>query len=770
MENVSGGAKKDLRATYLQDLMESGPAVIYLTDTEGRFIAVNRQFASLFGLEQSAIVGKSRDEFMPPEIAAQHRNNDLTVMKNGERIVVEEQNQEADGIHHYMTYKFPLRDEEQTIVGVAGISIDITAQKKTEEALTLERDFLEAIFNSVPGMLYLYDTEGNLVRWNQNHELMTGYTTEELSHMTLGKWYEGDPEGMAAVTKGLEETMTKGFGSAEANLQTKDKRKIPMYFTACPLTIRGKQYFTGIGIDITERKQSEKALRESEERFENLFQRAPLAYQSLDDDDRFIEVNEAWLLTLGYRKEEVTGKWFGDFLAPESLDSFRENFARFRKEGSLRAEFGMVRKDGERRTIAFDGRVGFRKDGSFEKTHCILRDITDQRQVEAEKERLQKQLIQSQKMESIGRLAGGVAHDYNNMLGVIIGYCELALGKISERDPVYTDLQEISSAAKRSADITRQLLAFARKQTIAPELLDLNETVAGMLKMLHRLIGEDITLDWQPDPSIKPVRMDPTQLNQILANLCVNARDAIAGVGTVTIETGSMSFDRSYCAEHAEFQPGDFVMLAVSDDGCGMSKDMLGKIFEPFFTTKELGHGTGLGLATVYGIVKQNSGFINVYSEPGKGTTFKLYFKSSEGGAEGGKQKNDVRQSGKTGETILLVEDEPALLKMTNTMLERLGYRVIPTNGGKAALEAAEDYPGTIDLLLTDVVMPEMNGRDLAERLKALYPGIRQIFMSGYTAKVIASRGVIDGGTHFLQKPFTENDLASRVRLVLDGE
>lgn len=430
----------------------------------------------------------------------------------------------------------------------------------------------------------------------------------------------------------------------------------------------------------------------------------------------------------------------------------------------------MIRKDGERRTIAFDGRVSCRKDGSFEKTHCILRDITEQRLVESEKERLQTQLIQAQKMESIGRLAGGVAHDYNNMLGVIIGYCDLALGKISERDPVYSDLQEIASAAKRSADITKQLLAFARKQTIAPEMLDLNETVGGMLKMLHRLIGEDITLDWHPDRSIKPVRMDPTQLNQILANLCVNARDAIAGVGTVTIETGSMNFDQSYCAEHAEFQPGDFVMLAVSDDGCGMSKDVLGKIFEPFFTTKELGLGTGLGLATVYGIVKQNSGFINVYSEQGKGTTFKLYFKPCEAGAQSGTRNDDVRRPEKTGETILLVEDEPALLKMTNTMLDRLGYRVIPTNGGKAALEAAEDYPGTIDLLLTDVVMPEMNGRDLAERLKALYPGIRQLFMSGYTAKVIASRGVIDEGTHFLQKPFTEKDLASRVRRVLDGE
>jgi PAS domain S-box-containing protein len=765
-----GGTHMDLRAKYLQDLMEYGPAVMYLTDRDGRFIAVNRKFASLFGLDQSEIAGKRRDEFMPPEIARQHLNNDIKVMEGGERIIVEEQNQESDGLHHYMTYKFPLRDEDRNIVGVAGISLDITEQKNAEEALSLEQDFIEAIFNSVPGMLYLYDTDGHIVRWNKKHELMTGYTTGELSGMTLADWYKGDEESLAAVMKGLAATMTSGFGEAEANLRKKDGTTIPMYFTACPLKIRGQQYFTGIGIDITERKRAERAIRESEERFENLFQRAPLGYQSLDEDGKFIEVNEAWLSTLGYRREDVIGKWFGDFLAPEHVDIFRELFPAFKRNGKAHVEFVMIHANGDSRTIAFDGRVGYRKDGSFEKTHCILQDITEQKRVAADKERLQEQLQQSQKMESIGRLAGGIAHDYNNMLGVISGYCELALGKVSQADPVYPDLQEIQAAAKRSADLTRQLLAFARKQTVAPEILDLNTTVESMLKMLRLLIGEDIRLDWDPGANVKPVRMDPSQINQILANLCVNARDAITGGGTITIETDTVTFDREYCDEHAEFLPGAFVMLAVSDDGCGMSREIRDKIFEPFFTTKELGHGTGLGLATVYGIVKQNDGFINVYSEVNKGTTFKIYLPQQAEGDSSAKL-GGVKEIPKTkGETILVVEDEPALLRMTKTMLEQFGYRVLAAKGGKEAVETAEDYEGTIDLVLTDIVMPEMNGRDLAERIAKLYPGIRQLFMSGYTAKVIASKGVIDEGMHFIQKPFSAGDLAAKVRLVLKGE
>jgi two-component system sensor histidine kinase EvgS len=372
-------------------------------------------------------------------------------------------------------------------------------------------------------------------------------------------------------------------------------------------------------------------------------------------------------------------------------------------------------------------------------------------------------------MESVGRLAGGVAHDYNNMLSLIIGYAELALDKTSPGDALREDLDEILSAAQRSADITRQLLAFARKQTIRPKVIDLNETVEGMLKMLRRLIGEDIDLSWRPGTGRMPVFMDPSQVDQLLANLCVNARDAIGGVGKLTIGTGRVRFDEAYCADHAGFIPGDFILLAVSDDGCGMDKDTLANIFEPFFTTKSVGEGTGLGLATVYGIVKQNEGFINVYSEPGEGATFKIYL-PLRGKEEGpAKAPETAEIPAGRGETVLIVEDETSILELVQMVLERLGYHVLAASTPGKAMALAEEHGGAVDLLITDVVMPEMNGRELAETMQTHYPKLKVLFMSGYTANVIAHRGVLEEGVNFIQKPVSNRELAVKAREVLEG-
>ena len=388
-------------------------------------------------------------------------------------------------------------------------------------------------------------------------------------------------------------------------------------------------------------------------------------------------------------------------------------------------------------------------------------DITD-------RVNLQAQFIQAQKMESIGRLAGGVAHDYNNALSVIIGFTEMAIDDVDPDGPLHANLDEVLTAAKRATDITRQLLAFARKQTIAPKVLDLNEDVEGMLKMLRRLIGEDIDLAWLPGTSLWPIKMDPSQIDQILANLCVNARDAIEGVGKVTIETGTVVFDEAYCADHAGYVPGDFVKLAVSDNGCGINKEMLNKIFEPFFTTKDVDKGTGLGLAMVYGIVKQNNGFINVYSEPGKGTTIKIYFPRYEGKVVDLQKESMVEIPSSQGETILLVEDDLSLLKLAQEIIERLGYTVLIAGTPGEALGLAEEHAGEIHLLITDIIMPEMNGRELAERLQSLYPDLKCMFMSGYTANAIAHHNVLKEGVYFIQKPFSKRDLATTVRKVLD--
>jgi PAS domain S-box-containing protein len=396
------------------------------------------------------------------------------------------------------------------------------------------------------------------------------------------------------------------------------------------------------------------------------------------------------------------------------------------------------------------------------------RFIAEQKRAEAEREKLQALLTQAQKMESVGRLAGGVAHDFNNMLGVILGHTELALEKADENCSLYADLKEIQTAARRSADLTKQLLTFARKQIIEPKQMDLNDTVEGMLNMLRRLIGEDIDLIWTPAAHLWPVKMDPSQIDQILVNLCVNAQDAIAGLGKVTIETGGYSFDQEYCSDHPGFIPGDFVLLAVSDNGCGMNQETLDNLFEPFFTTKDVGKGTGLGLATVYGIVKQNNGFIDVYSEPGRGSIFKIYLPRFVSGDEPAVVIPERKTAPGGDEIILLVEDEPAILRMTRMMLERKGYTVLSAATPAEAGEIAKNNPGPIDLLMTDVVMPGMNGWDLAEKITAFYPGIKLLFMSGYTADVIAHQGVLDEGVAFIQKPFSIVDLAVKLRDVLD--
>ncbi|SEM24188.1 PAS domain S-box-containing protein [Syntrophus gentianae] len=399
-----------------------------------------------------------------------------------------------------------------------------------------------------------------------------------------------------------------------------------------------------------------------------------------------------------------------------------------------------------------------------------FRDITEHRRAEAEREKLQAQLIQAQKMESVGRLAGGVAHDFNNMLGVILGYSELILERGDLSEKLQGNLQEIHNAARRAAEITRKLLAFARKQTISPRVLDLNETVESMLKMLRRLIGEDIDLAWLPCSSLWPVMIDPSQIDQILANLCVNARDAISGAGKLTIETGMVNLDHAYCSEHAGFVPGDYVLLAVSDNGCGMPDEVLSHLFEPFFTTKEVGKGTGLGLATVYGIVKQNNGFINVYSEPGEGTTFKIYLPRHAGKADATAtlKPADIPQG--KGEIVMVVEDDPALLLLSRTMLTGLGYKVLEASSPSLALKLAAEHSGEINLLLTDMVMPEMNGKDLAQEVQVLHPEIKIVFMSGYTADTIAHHGIMDKGVRFLQKPFTIKDIADKIRQTLDGK
>ncbi|MFO8001918.1 MAG: PAS domain S-box protein, partial [Marinilabilia sp.] len=526
--------------------------------------------------------------------------------------------------------------------------------------------------------------------------------------------------------------------------------------------------------DTTDRKQAEEELSRERERLASIIEGTNVGTWEWNVQTGETIFNERWAEIIGYSLEEISpvtiDTWM-KFTHPDDLKNSGELLQRH-FSGELdyyECEARMRHKNGEWVWVLDRGKVAvWTEDGKPLRIMGTHQDITERKQAEAEREKLQAQLHQAQKMESVGRLAGGVAHDFNNMLGIILGHTELALLQADENHDLYDDLNEIQKAAKRSADITKQLLTFARKDIISPKKLDLNDTVESMLNMLRRLIGEDIDLVWKPATHLWPVKMDPSQIDQILANLCINARDAISGVGKLTIETGRKTFDEEYCKEHAGFIPGDFVLLAVSDNGCGMDKDTLENLFEPFFTTKEVGKGTGLGLATIYGIVKQNNGFINVYSELDQGSTFKIYLSRLVADEDIDKAVPEKKAAAGGTETILLVEDEPTILRMTRMMLERKGYSVLSAATPTEAVGKATHHSGPIDMLMTDVVMPEMNGRDLSRQITDLYPDIRLLFMSGYTANVIAHQGVLDDGVAFIQKPFSMAEMTEKVREVLD--
>jgi PAS domain S-box-containing protein len=514
-------------------------------------------------------------------------------------------------------------------------------------------------------------------------------------------------------------------------------------------------------------------LRESRALFQIAIDSSPIPIMIHDEEGRVLQLSRGWTKLSGYALEDIPnlGDWMERAYGERSgtkKDYIENLFAT--DQTVYNGEWTITAKDGSIRIWEFQSTPLGKLSKGKRVLLSMATDITERKLAEEEKVKLESQLQQSQKMESIGRLAGGVAHDFNNMLSVILGHAEMALMKIEPSNPLFDKLTEIQKAGERSADLTKQLLAFARQQTISPKALDLNDTVAGMLKMLQRLIGEGINLTWQPAANLWQVMVDPSQIDQILANLCINARDAINDIGMITIETENRVIGREYCSYHVDTEPGEYVLISVSDNGSGMDRVTQMHLFEPFFTTKEIGKGTGLGLATVYGIVKQNRGFINVYSEPGRGTTFSIYLPRHMGQTEEHEVVEEAEMATARGETVLLVEDEATLLVMSREILEMLGYNVLAASSANEAIRLSREYSGEIHLLMTDVVMPEMNGRDLAEKITPARPDMKSLFMSGYTADIIAHHGVLDPGVHFIQKPFSIQTLASKIREVLSQQ
>ena len=739
-----------------------------LADPNGCFMKTNPSFTETLGYLEAELASKPIIEFIHPDDKQATLDEITLQLQTGFTRNFANRYICKDGSIKWLSWRVNYSKDDGIAYATAR---DITDNKKAEEALRESEEWMTLAIQAGNMGLFDLNVQTGEATVNPEYELMLGYDPAEL-HVPVAKWLErmhpDDQEPVADVYQAYVRGELPHY-KVEFRQRTRDGdwKWILSYGRIMERDAEGNpKRMLGVHVDINERKRAEEALRESENRLRFALEGSNDGLWDVQMKTGTTYLSPRGCEILGYRPEEaceVSSVW-ADLVHPEDLPltnmRLREHIegmtAIFEVEQRLRT------KSGDWKWVLARGKVVSRDENGvplrMTGTHT---DLTEQK-------KLQDQLTHAHKMESVGRLAGGVAHDFNNMLSVIIGHTELARKR--EPDPLQLreHLEQIQKAAEHSADIVRQLLAFARKQTVSPKVFDLNNTVDSMIKMLRRLIGEEIDLVWQPEESLCPVKMDPAQINQILANLCVNARDSITGVGRISIETCSKTFDAAFCAGHTGFVPGEYILLTVSDNGYGMDKETLSKVFEPFFTTKEVGQGSGLGLAMVYGIVKQNDGFIDVYSEPGQGTCFNIYLPRYLGKEEKSRSENPVGPAERGQETVLMVEDEPAILDLGRQLLEMQGYRVLAAATPGEAIRLAEEHIGEIHLLLTDVVMPEMNGRELAKKLLSLYPGLKRLFMSGYTADVIAHHGVLDEEVHFIQKPFSLDALAAKVRDALD--
>jgi PAS domain S-box-containing protein len=632
-----------------------------------------------------------------------------------------------------------------------------------EHQRTAERmRWLSHAVEQSPAAILITDTAGAIQYVNHRFSEVTGYAPDDVLGKTpaIVKSDRTPPE----TYHRLWGTITAGH-TWQGELQNRRKNGelywdhtviSPLRDAAGAIT-----HFLGVQEEITERKQMEQQLREREEYFRSLIEQAMDVIAVLDPVGAIRYVSPSVFPLLGYAPEELVGRHMLDLLhgddAETTLRVFAEGVAT--GKGGRFLELRFRHKDGTYRVLEAVGRY-LADDPVVRGVVINARDVTERRSLE-------RQLLQAQKMEAVGRLAGGVAHDFNNVITAILGYTDLLLDGLPTLSPLRPDLGEIRKAADRAAGLTRQLLAFSRKQVLEPRVLDLNELVADVDSLLRRLLGEDIAVVTRLDPTLGTVRADAGQLEQVVVNLAVNSRDAMPEGGTLTIETRNAELDDSYAREHVPVRPGPYVMLALSDTGTGMSAETLSHLFEPFFTTKEPGKGTGLGLATVYGIVKQSGGYVWCYSELGQGTTFKVYLPRVDAPADRFPVRGAVGPT-RGSETILLVEDEPGLRALTRRVLEKNGYTVLEAATADAASALVRDYAAPIHLLLADVVLPGASGRTLADELLARRANLKVLFMSGYTEDAIVHRGVLAPHTAFIHKPFSAQGLAAKVREVLD--
>ena len=635
-----------------------------------------------------------------------------------------------------------------------------------EDALRESEQRFRGLFQSVRSVAVRgYGMDGTTRYWNHAAETIYGYREDEAVGRNLLDLIV-PPEKRREAQQAQRKIAESGQAPppSEEYMVRKDGTRVAVFCSPVVVRVQGfeTEWFS-IDVDLTDRNRAQKELEHALARNTALLDANPDLMFLFDGDGRIVDFHSQHPESDLYCPPEAfLGKPCEAVLPPEvargGLEKIREVLATGRP-----AFYTYALGTGE---VVHHYECRYVLCGKSQ-VLAFVRDVTERKLMEEEREKLHGQLTQSQKLESIGRLAGGVAHDFNNMLAVIMGNVEMALEGIAPEAPLYAELQEARKAAQRSSDLTRQLLAFARKQTVTPKVLDLNDVVEGTLKILRRLIGEHIALEWRPGESVGLVRMDPSQIDQILVNLCVNARDAVGERGRIGIETGETTVGKGGCAGNEGAHPGRFVRLTVEDNGSGMDADTQAHAFEPFFTTKPVGQGTGLGLATVYGIVQQNGGFIEIDSALGRGTRIDIYLPRHKAQKDAPAADSEATLPAGRRKTILLVEDEPSILSMVRSVLERWDYRVLSADTPGKALRLAETRGKEIDLLLTDVVMPEMNGRELSERLVEINPGMRRLFMSGHTADILAQHGVLEKKVHFIQKPFVLKELAAKVASAL---
>jgi two-component system cell cycle sensor histidine kinase/response regulator CckA len=647
------------------------------------------------------------------------------------------------------------------------VAADITEYKHAQEELRASQQRLSEIIASALDAIISVDEQHRIVLFNVAAEKMFRCSAAEAMGQPVERFIpEPFPSANGALIRQFGETgvSNRAMGAVASLWAVRaDGEDFQIEASISQIEVSGDKLSTVILRDITERTWAEEALRKSEERFSKVFRSSPLAVTiSTEAEGRYLDVNEAFLRMLDYQRREVIGHTALELdfwpQPAQRLEMLRQLEESGRVTG-FHTEF--TTSNGKKREVEVSAEL-VELDGQ-RCTLAITRDITETRQLEA-------QFRQAQKMEAVGRLAGGMAHDFNNLLGVIIGYSDLSEGLTTPGSALSRHLEQIKKASHRAVSLTRQLLAFSRQQVVFPKALDLNEVVRNVTNMLQRMVGEDVAVSFRPILPIGTIHADPGQIEQVLMNLLVNARDAMPSGGQIVIETAHAELDEPYVSEHPGSHPGQQVVLAVSDTGCGMSEEIKSQIFEPFFTTKEVGKGTGLGLSTVYGIVKQSGCYISVDSEPGKGTTFKIYFPRMAAKAEPLVESHEEPGFLGGSETILLVEDDEALRELTVRILQEAGYRVVEAGDAETALDIVKAANPRVDVLLTDMIMPGKSGLELVEQARAVQPNLRSLFMSGYAGDLGPQRGRLVPEAAFLEKPFTRSSLLKKIRSARQGE